>query len=84
VRARDVANRVLSIAARGTVHAAFALGRLCFLRSAQTFKTRYATFGLSDKPNLDQGAVWPTAFAPTELTAADEARIAAFAKKAMS
>ena len=57
---------------------------VCFFQSAQKFKTRYATFGFSDKANLDEGAMWPTAFALTELTAADEARIAALVKKAVS
>jgi uncharacterized protein YdhG (YjbR/CyaY superfamily) len=57
---------------------------VCFFQSAQKFKTRYATLGFSDKANLDEGAMWPTAFALTELTAADEARIAALVKKAMS
>ena len=57
---------------------------VCFFQSAQKFKTRYATFGFSDKANLDEGAMWPTAFALTELTAAAEARIAALVKKAMS
>jgi hypothetical protein len=57
---------------------------VCFFQSAQQFKTRYATFGFSDKANLDEGAMWPTAFALTELTAADEARIAALVKKAVS
>ena len=57
---------------------------VCFFQSAQKFKTRYATFGFSDKANLDEGAMWPTAFALTELSAADEARIAALVKKAMS
>jgi uncharacterized protein YdhG (YjbR/CyaY superfamily) len=56
----------------------------CFFQSAQKFKTRYATFGFSDKANLDEGAMWPTAFALTELTAADEVRIAALVKKAVS
>jgi hypothetical protein len=55
---------------------------VCFFQSAQKFKTRYSTFGFSDKANLDKGAMWPTAFALTELTAADEARIAALVKKA--
>src|SRR5262245_620104 len=50
---------------------------VCFFQSAHKFKTRYATFGFSDKAKLDDGAMWPTAFALTELTAADEARIAA-------
>src|SRR5437899_855445 len=57
---------------------------ICFFQSAQKFKTRYATFGFSDKANLDEGAMWPTAFALTELTAADEARIGALVKKAVS
>ncbi|PYQ74496.1 MAG: hypothetical protein DMG04_10295 [Acidobacteria bacterium] len=56
---------------------------VCFFQSAQKFKTRYATFGFSDKANLDEGAMWPTAFALTELTAADEARIGALVKKAV-
>ena len=56
---------------------------VCFFQSAQKFKTRYATFGFSDKANLDDGAMWPTAFALTELTAADEARIAALVKRAV-
>ena len=57
---------------------------VCFFQSAQKFKTRYATFGFSDEANLDEGAVWPTAFALSELTAADEARIGALVKKAVS
>ena len=57
---------------------------VCFFQSAQKFKTRYATFGFSDKANLDKGAMWPTAFALTDLTAADEARIAALVRKAVS
>ncbi len=57
---------------------------VCFFQSAQKFKTRYATLGFSDQANLDDGAMWPTAFALTELTAADEARIGAFVKKAVS
>jgi len=48
---------------------------VCFFQSAQKFKTRYATFGFSDTANLDEGAMWPTAFALVELTAAEEARI---------
>ncbi len=56
---------------------------VCFFQSAQKFKTRYATFGFSDKANLDEGAMWPTAFALTELSAADEARIGALVKKAV-
>jgi hypothetical protein len=57
---------------------------VCFFQNAQKFKTRYATFGFSDKANLDEGAMWPTAFALTGLTAADEARIGALVKKAVS
>ncbi len=57
---------------------------ICFFRSAQKFKTRYATLGFSDKANLDDGTMWPTDFALTRLTAADEARIAALVKKAVS
>ncbi len=57
---------------------------VCFFQSAQKFKTRYATFGFSDAANLDEGAMWPTAFALTELTAAEEARIGALVKKAVS
>jgi uncharacterized protein YdhG (YjbR/CyaY superfamily) len=57
---------------------------VCFFQSAQKFKARYATLGFSDKANLDDGAMWPTAFALTELTAADEARIGALVKKAVS
>jgi uncharacterized protein YdhG (YjbR/CyaY superfamily) len=56
---------------------------VCFFQSAQKFKTRHATFGFSDRANLDEGAMWPTAFALTKLTAADEARIAALVKKAV-
>ena len=57
---------------------------VCFFQSAQKFKTRYATLGFSDEANLDEGAMWPTAFALTKLTAADEARIGALVKKAVS
>jgi uncharacterized protein YdhG (YjbR/CyaY superfamily) len=57
---------------------------VCFFQSAQKFKSRYATFGFSDKANLDEGAMWPTAFALKELTAAEEARIDALVKKAVS
>ena len=57
---------------------------VCFFQSAQKFKTRYATFGFSDKANLDDGAMWPTAFALKGLAAAEEARIAALVKKAVS
>jgi uncharacterized protein YdhG (YjbR/CyaY superfamily) len=57
---------------------------VCFFQSAQKFKARYATFGFSDKANLDEGEMWPTAFALKRLTAADEARIKALVKKAVS
>src|SRR5579884_1247497 len=57
---------------------------VCFFQSAQKFKTRYATFGFSDQANLDEGDVWPTAFALRALTAAAEARIRALVKKAVS
>jgi uncharacterized protein YdhG (YjbR/CyaY superfamily) len=55
---------------------------VCFFQSSQKFKTRSATFGFSDKANLDEGLMWPTAFALRELTAAEEARIGALVKKA--
>ena len=57
---------------------------VCFFQSAQKFKTRYATFGFSDAANLDDGALWPVAYALKELTAAEEARIIALVKKAVS
>jgi uncharacterized protein YdhG (YjbR/CyaY superfamily) len=57
---------------------------LCFFQSAQKFKTRYATFGFSDTANLDEGALWPVAFALKELTATEEARIVALVKQAVS
>jgi hypothetical protein len=57
---------------------------VCFFQPAQKFKTRYATFGFSDKANLDEGVMWPAAFALKGLTAAEEARIAALVKKAVS
>ncbi|HEV8338763.1 MAG TPA: DUF1801 domain-containing protein [bacterium] len=57
---------------------------VCFFQSAQKFKSRYATFGFNDAANLDEGAMWPTAFALKELTAAAEARIGALVKKAVS
>jgi uncharacterized protein YdhG (YjbR/CyaY superfamily) len=57
---------------------------VCFFQPAQKFKTRYATFGFSDEANLDEGAMWPTAFALTKLTAADEKRIGALVKRAVS
>ena len=57
---------------------------VCFFQSGQKYNSRYSTFGFQDAANLDDGAMWPTAFALTELTAADEARIAALVKKAVS
>ncbi|MDF2747184.1 MAG: hypothetical protein K0S98_1469 [Propionibacteriaceae bacterium] len=57
---------------------------VCYFQSAQKFNSRYATFGFSDKANIDEGAMWPTSFALKELTAADEARIGALVKKAVS
>jgi len=57
---------------------------VCFFQSAKKFKTRYATFGFSDQAKLDEGQMWPTGFALKELTAAEEARIAALVKKAVS
>ena len=57
---------------------------VCFFQSAQKFKSRYATFGFSDEAHLDEGTMWPTAFALKELTAVKEARIAALVKKAVS
>jgi uncharacterized protein YdhG (YjbR/CyaY superfamily) len=57
---------------------------VCFFQSAQKFNTRYATFGFSDKANLDKGALWPVAFALKDLTAAEEAKIGALVKKAVS
>ncbi len=57
---------------------------ICFFQSAQKFKTRYATFAFSDEARLDEGPLWPTAFALKELTAAEEARIGALVKKAVS
>jgi uncharacterized protein YdhG (YjbR/CyaY superfamily) len=57
---------------------------VCFFQSAQKFKTRYATLGFMHEANLDDGAMWPTAFALKELTAAEEARIGALVKKAVS
>ncbi len=57
---------------------------VCFFQSAQKFKTRYATFGFSDEAKLDEGTMWPTAFALKELTADEEARIRALVKKAAS
>ena len=57
---------------------------VCFFQSSHKFKARYATFGFSDKAKLDEGTVWPVAFALKKLTAADEARIGALVKKAVS
>jgi len=57
---------------------------VCFFQSAQKFKTRYATFGFSDSANLDKGGMWPTSFALKELTAAEEKKIGALVKKAVS
>ncbi len=57
---------------------------VCFFQSAQKFKSRYATFGFSDKANLDEGGLWPVAFAVKDLTGAEEAKIAALVKKAAS
>jgi uncharacterized protein YdhG (YjbR/CyaY superfamily) len=57
---------------------------LCFFTPASKFKERYATFGFNATANLDEGTMWPTSFALTELTAADEARIGALVKKAVS
>ena len=57
---------------------------ICFFTSADKFKSRYATFGFNDDANLDAGTMWPTSFALTKLTAADEKRIGALVKKAVS
>ncbi|WP_328874657.1 DUF1801 domain-containing protein [Streptomyces sp. NBC_00287] len=57
---------------------------VCFFQSAQKFNARYATFGFNDTANLDEGTMWPTAFALTQLTAADEARIGELVAKAVS
>ena len=57
---------------------------VCFFQSGQKFKTRYATFGFSDAANLDDGALWPVAFALKELTATEEAKIIALVRKAVS
>ena len=56
---------------------------VCFFQDAQKFKSRYATFGFSDRANLDKGAMWPTSFALAELTEADEKKIGALVKKAV-
>jgi hypothetical protein len=57
---------------------------VCFFQPAQKFNTRYSTLGFNDSANLDDGAMWPVAFALKKLTAAEEARIAALVKKAVS
>jgi uncharacterized protein YdhG (YjbR/CyaY superfamily) len=57
---------------------------VCFFQSAQKYNSRYSTFGFQDAANLDEGAMWPTSFALTELTATEEARISALVKKAVS
>jgi uncharacterized protein YdhG (YjbR/CyaY superfamily) len=57
---------------------------VCFFQSAHKFKSRYATVGFSDNANLDKGAMWPTSFALKDLTAAEEKKIAALVKKAVS
>ena len=57
---------------------------VCFFQSAEKFKARYATLGFSDEANLDEGAMWPNSFALKELTAAEEAKISALVKKAVS
>jgi uncharacterized protein YdhG (YjbR/CyaY superfamily) len=57
---------------------------VCFFQPAQKFKARYATLGFNDRAHLDEGTMWPTAYALTELTAADEKRIGALVKKAVS
>ena len=57
---------------------------VCFFKSAEKFNSRYATFGFEEAANLDEGAMWPTAFALTKLTATEEKRIAALVKKAVS
>jgi hypothetical protein len=56
---------------------------VCFFQTAQKFNTRYATLGFNDTANLDDGSMWPTAFAVKELTTAEEAKISALLKKAM-
>jgi hypothetical protein len=57
---------------------------VCFFKSADKFKERYATFGFNEPANLDDGGMWPTSWALTKLTAADEKKIAALVKKAVS
>jgi uncharacterized protein YdhG (YjbR/CyaY superfamily) len=55
---------------------------VCFFKAADKFKTRYATFGFEENARIDEGSMWPTSWALTKLTAADEARIVALVKKA--
>ena len=57
---------------------------VCFFKSADKFKSRYATFGFEEAAHLDDGTMWPTSYALTKLTAADEEKIAALVKKAVS
>jgi len=57
---------------------------ICFFQSAHRFKSRYAAFGFNDTAHLDEGRMWPTAYALTDLTAAEEAKISALVKKAVS
>ena len=57
---------------------------VCFFKSAEKFNSRYATFGFEEAANLDEGAMWPTSFALKKLTAADEKKIGALVKKAVS
>ena len=57
---------------------------VCYFQSADKFKSRYATFGFNDTANIDAGSMWPTSFALKELTAADEKKIGALVKKAVS
>ena len=57
---------------------------VCYFKSAEKFKSRYATFGFEEGANIDDGTMWPTSFGLTKLTAADEARIGALIKKAVS
>ena len=56
---------------------------VCFFQSADKFKSRYATFGFNDAARIDEGSVWPTSFAVTKLTSADEKRLAALVKRAV-
>ncbi|MGW1805935.1 iron chaperone [Streptomyces sp. NPDC002078] len=56
---------------------------VCFFQSAEKFRSRYATFGFSDRANLDEGTMWPASYALTELSAADEARIGELVRKAV-